>query len=214
MALKYAIKPVCCDLDKEIWEVMKYLMKERGEEEFLELNWLEMHENKTFDLILADTSLNMLREDQATRLFEKIVKILKKNGVFVKRTLTLNERLDLAAFDKAMQDYRKGKYEMNLYCYVVLLAASIGTIYYPHLTRLELFEKVLFKYLVKEEINQLRPYLMDRKFYIPAKAALKHLLVSYFDIEEIKECHGLGYWGMPVQYVLRQKALQPGLSIM
>ncbi len=206
MAIKYGMKSVCADLGKPIWKAMKHFMKERGEEEFLHCDWLKLPGNGKYDLLIGDGPLNMLSKEQGEPFFESLAKIVKDDGLIVQRIVTFNDNLRLEDFEKAMKDYRRMNFDINLYGYTVFIANNIGEANYPHLSQLELFEQVLSKYLSKEELDEIRPFLLTFRIYIPTQNDLRAMLDKHFVIEQVREYDGVGYWGMAAQYVFKKKA--------
>jgi hypothetical protein len=205
MALKYGMKSICSEIEKPIWEAMKYFMKERGDEELIHCDWLELPEDRKYDLIIGDGPLNMLSKEQGDPFFESIARVTKDNGLHVQRIITFNENLRQEDFEKAMNEYRKNGFGINLYGYTVLISNSIGEAEYPHLTQLELFEQVLSKFLLKEELDEIRPFLLPIKINTPSRNDLNAMLDKHFVIEEVRESEGLGYWDMSALYVFRKK---------
>ncbi|MBN1502105.1 class I SAM-dependent methyltransferase [Candidatus Woesearchaeota archaeon] len=204
LALKNNADLISCDLNKEIWIAMKGLMKESGEEAFLHTNWLEIPEDTKFDLILGDGPINMLSAELVNPFFKKVASLLVDNGLSIQRVAVQNKKLDLSKFQKAMEDYRKNRYDMSVYLYTLPISGSIRQKCYPELTRKELFEKVLFKYMTGDEIREITPFLSDVKPYYPTKEELGIALSKYFNVSKTRESVGLGYWGVAFVYVLQK----------
>ncbi|MFC2165857.1 hypothetical protein ACFLT2_12790 [Acidobacteriota bacterium] len=206
LGIKYGMKPVSVDLEQPIWEAMKHFMKERGEEEFLYCDWLKLPEDRKFDLIIGDGPLNMISKEQGVPFFDSVAKVIKDDGLIVQRIISFNENLSLEDFIKAMDDYRRMNFDINLYGYTVLIANNIGETDHPHLSQLEIFEQVLSKYLTKEELDEVIPFLLPFKINIPTRDDVKAMLDRHFEIEEVRESQGLGYWDMVVQYMFKKRA--------
>jgi len=205
MGIKYGMKPVCADIEKPIWETMKHFMKEQGEEELILCDWLELPEDRKFDLILGDGPFNMLAEEKGDPFFESVAKVTKDDGLIVQRIITFNDKLTLEDFKRAVRDFRGNHSELSLYANTVFLANSIGKSTYPHLTQLEIFEQVLSKYLTKDELDEVIPNLLPIKINLPSRTDLKAMLEKHFVLEQVRESKGPGYWDTTAQYVARKK---------
>lgn len=210
IALKNNILPVSCDLEDNIFEAMTRLMKTSGKEEFIHSNWLDLKEDRKFDLIMGDGSLNMLPADYAEVFMKKIYNLLKNNGFFVHRFGITNEKMTLNHFKTAMQQYRKEKRKkrgkaLPIFSYVFMLAESLRNNYYPDLTSYDLFQQILFKDMLDEEKEEIEPFLIKNKSYHPKIKELHYIVTKYFEILETKLCEGTGYWGGMIFYAMIKK---------
>ena len=205
MALRFFAKPVSCDIDDRIWAAMKFCMKESGEEEFIHSDWLQISEDVKYDIIIGDGSMNMLSECSVGSFIKKIAKLTKKGGLHVQRFGTRDKKLTLQIFVEAMKDYRKNKYPISVFLYTLILVNSINNFYYPEYNKLEIFEKVLFPYLTQEEIEEVHPFLPDRKTFFPNKERVLKLFSKYFHIDRVVQSEGLIYWKTVHTYVMTRK---------
>lgn len=205
IALRHSTRPVVCDIDDRQLEAMAFFMEESGEEKFIQCDWLDIPEDEKYDIILGDASLNMLTAESVEPFVSKNAKLVANNGFNIQRMGTSSGEYTVKDYAKAMEDYRKNGYPVNVYRYSAMLACSINSFYYPQYTQLEMFEKELFEHLTDEEIEDIKPFLCDRVFYYPPKEALLKLLSRYFVIEKIEESRGIGCWGTMSTYVMKRK---------
>ena len=204
--IRHGLKPVCSDLDRRIWEAMAGFMEETGDEEFVHGNWLALPSDRKYGLILADGALNMLSEEDAEPFLAKTAEVLGESGVSVQRIMFANPSLRVPDFIRAVEEYRANHHPMSLHMYTILLVNSIRENEYPHLSKEELFEQVLFDHLTREEADSIRPFLYGGTLYFPMRDELNQMLDKHFHVADVIECRGLGYWDMGAQYVLRRKA--------
>lgn len=205
IALKYGKNRVGCDIDDRIWEVMKIFMKESGKEKFIHSDWLTMPEDEKFDIILGDCSVNMLPSDSVEPFIQKTARLVQDKGMVIQRIGTSFKKYTVEDFAKAMEDYRTNQYPMSIWRFTVMLACSINSYYYPEHTHLKIYEKELFKYLTEDEIQGVRPFLPDRIIYFPEKQSLEETFNKYFEVDEIVESKGMGYWSTMYTYVMRKR---------
>ncbi len=209
MAIKRGIKPVSADLSRPVFDAMKDWMQEDGQEEFLQGSWLEMPEDRNFDLVIADCALNMLFKDALIPYFEKISKVLKDDGLFVQRICTTNEKLDLDAYAKALTEYREKKYDMNIFLYTLYFKNCLQEVHFPDLTPTEIYEQKLFPHHTDEEIAVIKSYAFRNRAYFPFKADLYEAISMFFDLVEIRDYDDVGYWDTTAQYVMQRKRANP-----
>jgi len=207
IALQNNILPVSSDLDDNIFEAMSRLMTTSGQEEFIRSNWLDLNEERKYDYIVGDGSLNMLPAEMADAFTKKMHGLLKEDGFFVHRFGITNEEMTLDHFKEAMQQYRDEKEEKDLaiFSYLFMLAESLRNNFYPDLTSYELFHQVLFEHMLDEEKEEIEPYLIKNKSYHPKMEELDNVITQYFDILEKKLCEGTGYFGGMIFYAMEKK---------
>jgi hypothetical protein len=206
MAIKRGITPVSADLVPEIFDAMKDWMEEEGEEEFLQCDWLEIPENRKYDLIIADGALNMLSRNALFPYFEKMSRILKDNGLFVQRILITNENLDLKAYERAIKEYREKKYDMNIFLYTLYFKNCLQEIMFPDLTPTEIYEQWLFPYHTDEEKAVIREYLFFSRIYFPFQKELDEAIEKFFNVVRLRRYDDIGFWDTGAQYVLKKKS--------
>jgi len=205
IALRNNLKPVCCDHDIRVWKAMKFFMKESGEETYIHLDWLHMSIDVKYDIVLGDYSLNMLPQDSLESYIKHTANLTKKGGFFIQRIGTSRKELTVPMFVKAMKDYRENKLPISVFLYIVMLANSINSCYFPEHTKLEFYKEELFPYLTETEIEEVTPYLSHRRVFFPDKEHLIRILDKYFDIDRIIASNGLTFWGTTHTYVMRRK---------
>lgn len=205
IALRYSLRPASCDVDSRIWEAMKFLMKEQGEEKFIYCDWLKMSENDKYDIILGDGSINMLSNDDFESFIQKTAKIINEGGLNIQRIGTHSEKYTVEEFSTAVEAYRENNQSMSIWRYTVMLACAVNSFCYPKYNHLEIYEKVLFRYLTEREIEEVRPFISDRIIFFPERENLKEILSKYFKLDRIEESKGIGCWGTMHTYVMRKK---------
>ncbi|MBU1694253.1 MAG: hypothetical protein KJ726_09105 [Verrucomicrobia bacterium] len=203
LALAHGLVPVSCDHSPVIWESMKALMTQRGPEEFLQVNWLEIPEAHPYDLVAGDGSLVMLRPDQIEPMLLKIAKLLAPTGAALLKVGVRSRPFAPKDFTDAVAEYRRTRPPMSLHEYVLILVTELRSDRYVDWTLRELWERVLFAHLTPEEIAEVRPCLLDARFYTPTKADFERMAAGCFTVEQVVEAKGPGQWGTTHLYVLR-----------
>mgnify|MGYP000666378151 CR=1 FL=1 len=203
LALAAGLVPVACDHSRQIWESMSKLMRQHGPEEFLNCNWLELPEDRTYEVIAGDGSFVMLAPEQLEPMLRKISRLLRPEGVAVFKVGARSRPFPVRLFAEAVAEYRHVRPAMPLYYYLLYLVTEIRSENFPDLTVREVWERHLFPYLTPDEIAGIRPKLVDARFYTPPKAEFDAMVARHFTVEEVTESPGIGRWGNVFMYVLR-----------
>lgn len=205
LALKHRLRTTGCDIDAGFWRAMTLLRTIEGEEEFIHGNWLEIAEDRRFDVILGDCALAMLSWEDDRLLVPKIHALLGDGGVSIQRLLTANEALTLDDIGPAMEAYREDGQRLSLNLHLIFLAESLRNLYRPEMTNREFFESAVFPHLTPAEIELQRPFLIERKFTYPRRTDLEALLERHFTVVRTEESFGPGIWGTAWMCVLKKK---------
>lgn len=102
LALENSYELISIDIDKNMINAMKSLVAIKGRERIINDNWLSLEKyfsNNCFNLILADGSFNNLSYEDYGKLFNILNKLLKDDGIFIIRYLTIAEKDDLKPID-------------------------------------------------------------------------------------------------------------------
>jgi hypothetical protein len=205
LALKSGLLTTGCDIDADFWRAMTLLRTTDGPEEFIHSNWLDIGEDRLFDIILADCALPMLGIEDCRRLVFKISGWLRDGGVSMQRIQWANESLTLDSIDSAMEAYREDPPGISLNLYLIFLCESLRNLRHPEMTNREFFESVVSPRLLPEEVERLRPFAVDRKFHYPRRDDLMALLESKFTIVSEERSAGPGVWDTASVVVLKNK---------
>jgi len=93
---------VSVDIDKNMIKSMKDFVKIKGRETIINDNWLNLEKYYsycTFDLILADASLNNLSFKDYQKILKIMNELLKDDGYFIVRHFIIAEKDDLKPID-------------------------------------------------------------------------------------------------------------------
>jgi hypothetical protein len=205
LALKIGLTATGCDLDADFWQAMTLLRTVDGPEEFIHSNWLDIGDDRLFDVVLGDFALSMLGFEDCSRLVPKIAGWLRNAGVSIQRIQWANESLTLDSIDSAMKAYREDPPGISLNLYLIFLAESLRNLHRPDMTNREFFESAVFPRLLPEEVERLRPFAVDRKFHYPRRDQIMALLESRFTIVREEMSSGPGVWGTASVVVLKVK---------
>lgn len=204
IVLRHDLKPVSCDYDNRIWNAMTLMLKESGDEDYIQCDWLQLPENKDYDMVLGDASLNMLPEDLVEPFIKKTANLTKRGGFNIQRIGCSYQKLTIDALVEAVEEYRQNGYDMSIFQFTVLLAMSIRSCHYPQYTGLEMYEKEIFNHFNEKEIAETRPFLADKIFFFPEREKLEGLLTKYFEILRVVDNNDPGYWGAMNTYIMRR----------
>jgi len=205
LALKHHLATTGCDIDEGVWRALTSLRTITGEENFTHGNWLNLPETSRYDFILGDCSFNMLPWDEMQVLAAKVQALLPEDGVSIQRIQAAPESLTLDMIGQAVISYRRSGFEMSLYFYLIFLCEASRNLFRPEMTNREFFEWAVFPHLTPEEAVQMRPALVDRKFYYPKWKDMRTLLGRHFSIMSEQKSTEPGIWDTTSVFVLRRK---------
>jgi len=205
LALKHALVTTGCDIDDGVWKALTSLRTVAGEESFIHGNWLNLPESSRYDFILCDCSFNMLPWEQMQILAAKIQVLLPAGGVSIQRIQAAPESLTLGMIEQAVLSYRRNNFPMPLFFYLIFLCEALRNLYRPELNNSEFFESFVFPQLTPQEKAQIRPALVDRKFYYPKWQDMRTLLGRHFSIVSEQKSTEPGIWDTASIFVLKRK---------
>lgn len=206
LALKYGLATTGCDIDDGVWKALTSLRTVAGEESFIHGNWLNLPETDGYDFILGDCSFNMLPWEQMQILAAKIQVLLPADGVSIQRIQAAPESLTLGMIEQAVLSYRRNNFPMPLFFYLIFLCEALRNLYRPELNNREFFEGTVLPCLTPEEAAQMRPALIDRKFYYPKWQDMRALLGRHFSIVSEEKSTEPGIWDTASIFVLKKKS--------
>ena len=109
LTMKYGCKATVVDFSEDIYRALTLLLKEKGEEEFIHSDWLQMPENQKYDLVLGDGVPNMLPWEKWDSLLGKIAAVLKPDGISVQRVYSSYTIVNEEALLDKIREWRVSK---------------------------------------------------------------------------------------------------------
>ncbi|MFH1769926.1 MAG: class I SAM-dependent methyltransferase [archaeon] len=109
LGAKHNLKVTCADINPDMLEGMKQLVKHKNKDENLvKCNWLKMpFEDNTFDIVFAEQSANIIEAEFFDAFFKEVSRVLKKGGFFINKMLvpcSRDEKDILEQFRKERKD--------------------------------------------------------------------------------------------------------------
>jgi hypothetical protein len=92
LCYKYGIKPYVVDSKREVYEEWSKYLKNKPHDFFVNKDWLDMHFDIKFDLILGDCCFQQLDKRCQKRLYQKMNNLLKEGGKSIQRTWVFDEK--------------------------------------------------------------------------------------------------------------------------
>lgn len=191
LILKHGSTPICCELNPEVFNVLKGLMKRRGKEIFIWSDWLKLKDKNKFDLIIGHQVFNMLPLNKQTKLAQTTSQNLKQGGLFIHSVvirLLRNKKIDiLNTFKKYRHLAKKLKKAVSLFSIIypnlgLKISWQPGNFYTPNQCR-DLIEDLYQKKAIsKIERNRLFAIIptSDLKVYVPTKKQIEKTIKRYF----------------------------------
>ena len=203
----------CVDINPNLFNALKYLMKEKPKKEvFIASDWINIKTKEKFDLILGHQSLNMLPVEKWDSVMKSINNILTKDGkVALITTLRLPKDSKLNPIDGFIK-YRKSTIKNKKVFEEAHLYVVIGC-YNKFKRYLSLGEwrdevKDLFKkkMISKKERDDYLNHIAQSKLilYVPLIKSFKDIVKKYFTTEKIQSSERFYTKNQPV-FVLRKK---------
>lgn len=134
---RLGIAPVVADFEKSHYDTLtKYAQETFPSEKFLEIDWLEVNDVDTYDVIVGHRPFNVIGKEVMPRFFERMRRALKPGGIFYCKGNILynNERerfdelVDTWAFAKNREYPLFSYVEVHLYFHT---ADPDGYVVYP-----------------------------------------------------------------------------------
>ncbi len=195
------IVPTVIDYSKENYKALGLHKKHHGKEHFILQDWLDMDTDKTFDIIMADASLNCVSSESFNRLINNISECLNLGSLFLSRTWV---RLNRPRFSVAeiIREYRE-KYYLNYSFYPTTLG-PLQEFYYDEEKKYldlnnmakelrALYKKGMLSSKEWEPIMELDYDQLKLKLFVPFIEDFRNEMESLFSIikeEVVKEPYG------------------------
>lgn len=212
LLLKHKITPVCCDINPEVFNALKYLMQEKGEEKFIESDWIKFSDKDRFDLIIGHCVVNMVPPESHCLFLKNVAEHLKKGGIFATSiVIRPSEKIDAdSGFKRNRNNKEKSKKLLFITAYPDL-ALSVGQ-ETGHYSPSELADKLRGlnkdELINKEELDSMLEIVKpsDLNIHISTKDEMEKCFNNYYLIRDIKyvtdKYFDPQYW--PI-YVLNRK---------
>lgn len=188
LILKHGSTPICCDLNPEVFNTLKSLMKRRGKEKFILSNWLKLKNKNKFDLIIGHQVFNMLPLNRQALLARAIAKNLKAGGLFVHSIVMKSKKRFnvLNGFKRYRRLSKKLKTPVPIFPCIypdLVLAISQRKGFYTPKGCLKLVDNLYWKGLItKNERSDCVKIIppSDLKVYVPTKRQIEKTIKRYF----------------------------------
>jgi cyclopropane fatty-acyl-phospholipid synthase-like methyltransferase len=131
LAHKYGMGVTLIDVSKMHYEILsKQHMAYTGAEEFVALDWRNMHTKKKFDIILGDLVMNMLGTKNRDSMLKNVSEILVSDGIFISRNW-IKPKSNLKDFAAVV------KYVRKKYPHVHFYTTTAGFVYPAYINNTE-----------------------------------------------------------------------------
>ncbi|MDE6550315.1 MAG: hypothetical protein K2M44_02280 [Clostridia bacterium] len=122
LVYEFGIIPTVVDFAKDNYEGMSLLCKNKGQDNFIESNWLELAPKncaKKFDFILSEAAFNVLSRDSAKRLYAICKELLNEHGkIIAKQWVRLSNKRP--SLENLLEDYRNSNSTMGMYSHICI----------------------------------------------------------------------------------------------
>lgn len=192
---KHHVPVTVIDNNPDAFQALRMLKERGGQENYVEQDWEEMKIEGEFDLIIADTSLNMLKWEDYEGVLENIEEHLKSNGYYVERMPcrvqdTISEREFLNWLERLKEQFGKEIAPPANYA-LMLYASDSGQ---ERISLSEHKQKIRPLYqqgkITEETFETLGNFWQQvpLQFVLPHRQQLFKLVRNYFEIERIISC--------------------------
>ncbi len=204
---------VILDINKEMVHAMGRLTPNKlplsHQESLLTMNWLATDSlTTTFDLLMADDAINMVRWDDFDLFLRNAHALLQADGLFICHLLVKpDDVLIYKTVDDIFDEYKHHAIP-SLYD----LASRLNFICYDH-NHYSMGWQQTITMLGKEKLNLFKPdfdfintfKFCNSRFYCPPQAEFEAIATLYFHIEELFYPHEYHYCRFEPIYVLRKR---------
>ena len=106
LAVSRNLRPTVVDYRADHYRALAQLMKYHGPERYVEQNWITMTLDRSFDLVMADASLNVISGQSLPTLLRNVAAHMNRDSVFVTRVWVRLEdrRPDVRAIIREYRD--------------------------------------------------------------------------------------------------------------
>ena len=118
LGFKLKLNVTCADINTDMLEGMKQLMQfPNNNEALVKCDWLNMpFENKTFDLVFAEQSINIIEVKHFGKFLNEVKRVMKDDGKFVLKSIVLLEQSEEEILNKAKKQKRDVIYLYDKIC--------------------------------------------------------------------------------------------------
>jgi SAM-dependent methyltransferase len=114
LAISMGSDVLAVDISINMLSAMTSVMEHRESDKnkFMRIGWLEMDKYllpESFDMVLADASLNNVPRDKNECAISIVSRLLKKGGYFITRNIVLNPETKQKNADDLIKEYNQGK---------------------------------------------------------------------------------------------------------
>jgi SAM-dependent methyltransferase len=211
--LKNKIKPICCDINRDVFKSLRKLMKYHNRKErFILSDWTKLAIKEKFDLILGHQVINMLPFKKQILLLKNIYRSLKSGGMFINSLVlrTKDKNISLLSGFKRYRKFNKITIK-NSFSAIhpdLLLAISRKNGIYSPKDCLRVVENLYQSKKINKKERDIYFKIMppsDLKVFVPSKEGIEVIMKKNFKIIDIYYCssrhYDSQYW--PV-YVLKK----------
>jgi SAM-dependent methyltransferase len=196
LALRHGLRPTCADLSPRIWEAMRSLMTERGEEGFIPGNWLDLPEDRPWDLILGDGSLTMMPEPAIEPFLAKLRRLVAPGGTVALRFGARSRSVPLAAFGDAVRRHPQDGGGRTLYEYLAFLINTLRSEHCPEMETRAFVEQKLAAQMSAGDRDTLLAQLWGWRVWLPERAWLDARFAVHFERVGQRINDEPGNWGV------------------
>jgi hypothetical protein len=105
---KYNIATTVVDYNKETYDILTKLVKNKGKEIFIANDWRKIPTTNNYDLIVGDLSLNCLPKEDISKMITLFDKLLSKNGLVIQR-IVIRKNNKKKSINQIIKEYRQNK---------------------------------------------------------------------------------------------------------
>ncbi|MDD2646998.1 MAG: class I SAM-dependent methyltransferase [Patescibacteria group bacterium] len=187
--LRNKVKPICCDINRDVFKSLTRIMRRRGVETFILSDWIKLKTKARFDLVLGHQVINMLSPVKQAVFFKQIYRHLKPGGLFITSVvIRANDRA--ISLLSGFKRYRKFK-TINIrdaFSTIhpdLLLAISGHTGTYSPTQCLKIVDQLYRGSEISKKERDIYFKIMpsnDLKVYIPNQKSIEALIKKYLKI--------------------------------
>ena len=203
LAIRNGVRATCCDMSEATWTAMRALMKEQGPEDFLCSNWLDIPEDRAWDVILGDGSIPMLPMKAIEPLVAKVSRLAGHDGTLVFRIGVHYPGTPLTAIRDAVADYHRQPGDRTLNEHVLYMVNMLRSEHALEMPPRDFFETKIAGLLDPADAAVLRDQLFYWRVELPPKAWLDAVFARHTRLLESRQNDGPGNWDGAFLYVLQ-----------
>lgn len=197
-----------CDYNKKNNDALRLLKKVKGKEVLISQDWVKLKLNEKFDLVFAEASLNMVKENELPIVLKNVKRLLKDDGLFLAKTWVRVSK-SLVPMNRIIKIYRtkyKGKSfknYMNQYLLSNFYDRDHGSLKGQYLSMKKLYEK---GQITKKEFSSVLGLDYEEShlvLYMPMKKELTKIVKKYMKLVRIITPKPIGTNKVPI-YVMKK----------